>query len=130
MKRLPIAFVVLFLAFIGYGCGKAVRTEPDIPIRPPDISGHITSIDAVGTTDGGVETLGHVLVVGEGPAGALEALVKVTPDTSIVRRVGDSITTGGFEDLKVDALVEVRFTGPVAESYPIQATASEITIRD
>jgi hypothetical protein len=53
------------------------------------------------------------------------AIVTVTNTTLILRQEGQP---AGFEDLQEGLLVEVKFTGPVAASHPVMATAGEIRI--
>lgn len=57
-----------------------------------------------------------------------KALVKVTAATKLVRIGAKDRRAATIEDLKVGTRVEINFTGPVAESYPVQATAGEIRI--
>ena len=57
-----------------------------------------------------------------------KANVIVTAKTELfIRRDGERKPTE-FAALKEGQRVEARFTGPVRESYPVQATAAEITI--
>ncbi len=56
------------------------------------------------------------------------ASVKITDKTVIKLKVGKQIEDGKLEDLKEGAIVTAVFTGPVLESYPVQATAKEIVI--
>jgi len=54
--------------------------------------------------------------------------VKVTDKTKIEKTDGKERKEATFEDLKKGARVEATFTGPVADSYPVQATAKAILI--
>ncbi len=89
-----------------------------------DIRGNITNIQQA---DG---TAGSVLI-----EGALEddtqydrAVVNITDQTRILKQEGEERVPAAVEDLEVGQRVEAEFTGPVLESYPVQATASEIVI--
>lgn len=53
-----------------------------------------------------------------------KALVKLTEDTLVTK--GDSQISPA--DLTTGLTVEVEFTGPVAESYPVQATAQSVRV--
>lgn len=55
-----------------------------------------------------------------------KALVKITDDTMIQK--DDMSRLFEVKDLKVGDRVEVYFTGPVAESYPVQGAASIVRI--
>ena len=57
-----------------------------------------------------------------------KATVKITKDTKIQKRVGKELVDANINELNTMSLVEVYFTGPVAESYPVQATAGKIVI--
>jgi hypothetical protein len=54
--------------------------------------------------------------------------VTVTKATKLFERQGRDLTQIGFDDLKVGQRVITWYTGPVAESYPRQATASVIVV--
>jgi hypothetical protein len=54
--------------------------------------------------------------------------VTVTEDTRIHVQHGSEFEEATFSDLQVGQYVEAVFAGPVAESYPVQATASEIVV--
>lgn len=60
--------------------------------------------------------------------GSTSAVVRVAPDTRILLKDGSRVSAGRFSDLHVGQLVLVWFTGPVAQSYPVQATAGVIAI--
>jgi hypothetical protein len=57
-----------------------------------------------------------------------KALVYVTAETGFFIKQGGERKPAEFAALKEGQKVEARFTGPVRESYPVQATAAEITI--
>jgi hypothetical protein len=76
--------------------------------------------------------LGSVLIEGEKEktTNVDKALVKVTVGTKIEKLVGGERKPAKFEDLKAGAKAEATFAGPVAQSYPVQATAKSLTILD
>jgi beta-N-acetylhexosaminidase len=57
-----------------------------------------------------------------------KATVKVTKATKIYRQIGRELKEASFDDLKGGVKVEIWFQGPVAESFPVQATAGKIVI--
>ena len=104
----------------------ATACAPTVPAEDPSIRGTITSItpgDAGGT----------ILV--EMPTGGQafdydKAAVRVAEDSTVLLMD----TEGGYSDATFDDLaegqtVDVWFTGAVAESYPVQATADVVLIR-
>lgn len=57
-----------------------------------------------------------------------KAMVKITKTTKLFKMVDQSKKPATIEDVTSGVRVEVIFTGPVAESYPVQATAEQIVI--
>jgi hypothetical protein len=90
---------------------------PDAPVScPPDC-------------DGGVR-LRSVLIEeypGETNRGD-KSHVTVLKDARLLRRTASGVAPIGFADLRAGQTVEAWFTGPVAESYPTQATASVLVV--
>lgn len=91
----------------------------------PDIRGLITSI-----SDGSGDVIGNIRIEGtiESDTEYDKAVVRIESDTRILRQVGDATQELAYSDLKVGQTVEAWFTGPVAESYPVQAKASQIVV--
>ncbi|MCH7808959.1 MAG: DUF3221 domain-containing protein [Chloroflexi bacterium] len=91
----------------------------------PDIRGVITSITA-----GSGDVIGSVRIEGaiDQDTKYDKAIVRVESDTRILRQVGNAMMEVTFGDLAVGQTVEAWFTGPVAESYPVQVKASQIVI--
>ena len=57
-----------------------------------------------------------------------KAMVKVTKATKIFQQIGGDLKPASFDDLKPGVRLEIRFQGPVNESFPVQATAGRIVI--
>jgi hypothetical protein len=91
----------------------------------PDIRGVITNI-----SDGSGDVIGSVRIEGDIAQDTAydKAVVRVEGDTRILRQVGNAMMEVTFADLTVGQAVEAWFTGPVAESYPVQVKASQIVI--
>jgi len=91
----------------------------------PDIRGAITSI-----SDGSGDVIGSVRIEGviEEATSYDKAVVRVESDTRIYRQVGNAMMEATFADLAVGQTVVAWFTGPVAESYPVQVKAAQIVI--
>ena len=76
------------------------------------------------------ERIGVVLVE-ENPdekAGSQKDSVTITKATKLFERRGRDLTRIRFDDLKVGQRARAWYTGPVAESYPRQATARVIVV--
>lgn len=57
-----------------------------------------------------------------------KAVVKITKATKIFVMSGRELKPAKFEDVKGGLKMEIQFVGPVAESFPVQATAGKIVI--
>ena len=100
--------------------------SPSPPDEDPGIRGTITTITPAA---GG----GSILV--ETPQGEPtfdydKAMVRITDETDILRQSDSTYEEAAFEDLAQGQLVDVWFTGAVAESYPVQGTAKTVLIRE
>ena len=95
-----------------------------------DIRGRVTNQTAAGEEARKKGVLGTVLIEGakEKDTGFDKASVRVTDKTKIEKLDGKERKPAKFEDLKKGARVQAVFTGPVAESYPVQATAGAVLI--
>lgn len=95
-----------------------------------DIRGTITNINRADAQSGGKGIIGSVLIEGaiEEDTEFDKASVTITDKTGIFQQEGQGYSRVTFESLEIGQRVQARFTGPVMESYPVQATASEIVI--
>ena len=110
--------------------------EPAPPVRStprlaggPSISGAITTLSAAdGSWSAGI--LGSVLIEGklQSDTSFDKASVAVTDKTQIYLEDAQGRHAVDFSYLRVGQIVAATFTGAVAESYPVQATASKIVI--
>ncbi len=111
---------LLLVAASALSCRDS-STEPLIPVEPPGISGRITVVTPRDNFRGTVLVEFDPTSTNSGP----KALTTVTGATIIVRPAGDE---ADFRALATGQWVRVWFTGPVAESYPVQGTARAIAI--
>ena len=124
------------LALAGCGGGASAGALPD---KHANIKGVVTSVrpfaprdqtptDQVGALR--VEEFPDRQVGDQGlPTGGDKAAVTVTTDTRILRQTAGALERAAFDDLATGQQVAVWFSGPVAESYPVQATAATIVFR-
>jgi hypothetical protein len=134
VKRL-IALVVV-AAVAGMGVALWLSREGSdsdagwIPVGPSLSSRFDVRGTASGVTADASGTGGSILVKGTplGESGVDYASVRVTVETRIYLRSGDSLTPVGFSALADGQTVEVDLLGAVAESYPVQGTAGAIVI--
>jgi uncharacterized protein DUF3221 len=103
--------------------------DPDRPVSSGERRGDYSEDKSSEILPG--DMLGTVLIEGSNEgSGSLEDRVTVTIDTKLLKREGEGLRAIGFEGLKVGQRVEAWYEGPVAESYPRQATASVIVIEN
>jgi len=88
---------------------------------PASIIGQITSVNRSG------ENIGSIRVEArpQDSAGSDKAVARIGQGTPVFGLDGKA---ADFNALQVGQWVRVWFTGPVAESYPVQATASAVAI--
>ncbi|HEU5311174.1 MAG TPA: hypothetical protein VFV24_06945 [Candidatus Eisenbacteria bacterium] len=94
------------------------RRKQAIPTEAPDIVGIVTSSEGRGL---------RVEVNPDEPAGSLKALVYVPAGALLVDRRGRVYDPW---QVPVGSNVSAWFAGPVAESYPVQATARCVVLED
>jgi hypothetical protein len=119
------ALAVLAAVVVG-GCGGSTAQPAQSATAPPSIPAGISGTIHQLTRDADSgQTV--ILVVDDGAIqGAVDrAWIKVTSDTVVWMLKGG---TGTAADLGPGQFVSVWFDGPVAESYPVQATAADIRI--
>lgn len=124
--RSVTAIVVIVCCMGVVGCTTTGAEATAVPIAtkttPPDMQGTVQTWEFV---DGE----GAMLVEGKMADGTdMAANVRVTGRTQIIRQVGETLEAGEITQLANGQSVELRFDGPVAESYPVQATAKEVVI--
>ena len=106
------ALVLALLAALG-ACSRSTATLPD---GAPFLRGAITAIDGA-----------QIRVEADpgAPAGSDKASLRITDDTEILWRSGERADRG---DLRLGTVVSAWVTGPVRESYPVQADAATLVI--
>jgi hypothetical protein len=94
-----------------------------IPTATPDIIGTIRRADDSGSV--------RVVLIEQDStrsAGYPVATVYVTGETRVLRQTPGGIVTARPAELAVGTRVRAWFTGPVRESYPVQADAATVLI--
>lgn len=114
MRKLLLAVVLATATFVA------------APVAAQEASGDYGRIAGFVT-----ELSGTAALIEENPieeSGSDKANVAITADTLIFVQRGQDRVPAAPEDLAVGQIVEATFAGPVAESYPLQATVGSITI--
>ncbi len=97
--------------------------DPDDAVAgpAPDFTGFITEIQALSHG----EALGLVSAESHADKIVVKYVLTITADAEILELNGD---TAAFEDLETQQRIEVWFSGPVKESFPMQVDAGKIVI--
>ena len=108
--------------------------DPHLPSAEADIHGIITEVGRLPQETNGDASVGKrvgVVLIEENPdeeAGSQKDSVTVTKATKLLERRGQDLTPIAFDGLKIGQQARAWYTGPVAESYPRQATARVIVV--
>jgi beta-N-acetylhexosaminidase len=115
------------LAALALAADDKADVEPAKKAPPKaDVRGEITSL----TPSRVRGTLGSIRVEGakEKDTEHDKAVVRLPSTAKFFKWDNGKKVEAKFADLKVGSKVQCVFTGPVAESYPVQATGSEVII--
>ena len=135
-----LAVSLALVCFVLSGCAEpksrttASEEESRLPSAEADIHGIVTEVGRMPQETNGGGSAGErigVVLVEENPdevAGSQKDSVTVTKATKLFERRGGDLARIGFDDLKVGQRARAWYTGPVAESYPRQATARVIVV--
>lgn len=124
MKNLTLTILLICLLLLSACTSTAVSPTPDQ--QDPD------SIHIRGTVKNLVLGKDGVTFLVEGSLDKDtlydKASVTATRNTNVTIKGVNTLVALDFTEIKEGQLVEITFTGAVAESYPVQAQASVITI--
>ena len=128
MKRLAL-MAVLALCIAAPGCSGS----PGDPEQPGALNAGVPGdaasiIGEVKQVEGGAQPRLLVEQIATRSAGHPIAWISVPTRARILVRRGGEVSRGSAADLTVGTQVQVWFTGPVAESWPVQATAGTVLI--
>jgi len=116
MKRITLTSLLTAILLLVWGCGPANSGQADI-------RGNITTLEPL---NGSRDIIGIILI--ESTINTDKARTTITDKTRILVQEGDKQRPADFAALQVGQTVEATFTGPIAESYPVQATAGQVVI--
>jgi hypothetical protein len=128
MKRMRLAAVAAAMMMAACGGAPGEPEQPGalnaaVPAEAASIIGTVTQLERAGGE-------ARILVEQEPTrsAGYPKAWIRVTSRTRILARTDGSTAGGSIADLARGARVQAWFTGPVAESYPVQAVAGTVLV--
>jgi hypothetical protein len=112
---------ILLAAALVAGCG--MPSGATLPSEAPSIEGAIRQSSAV-------QAGRRILVEATTPVAGREpaAYITVLPGADVLAGSGETVVRASADELVVGARVRAWFTGPVAESFPVQATAGTVLI--
>lgn len=131
MKYPALIFLVLVCILVeATSCASVAPNTGSVDEFKADLAGQILEIYQAGPLGTENGQLGAILVEGTIEDGAQNALVSVVviKDTQLWQQDGQARRSITFDSLTVSQHVQIAFRGPVAESYPMQATADEILV--
>ena len=112
--------LVMGLMVVAVNCTpspKALETEADF-------IGFITEIHSIGEKG----TLGQILVESHADKLVDKYMVTIKDETLIFKQDGENRRKVTFEALETKQQVQVWFSGPIMESFPMQGTAQQVVI--
>lgn len=122
-----LAAAVSLMAACGSGPGGAAGADAMPPAEPAYLTGAVTQSQPANDGD----TLGTLLVEEEpGVQSGNKASTTVVADTLLLRETSEGFAPTDFATVAAAQTVSVWFSGPVAESYPVQGTAAAVVVRD
>ncbi len=116
-KSLAVIVVVALLGLSAAGCG------PELPDTDPQVRGVVTAMTPTGVDTGTIRIVWHELAGEQAELDSIDATVE--EGTDVFAEDGSPIT---FSDLRERDIVEAWVTGPIAESYPPQGSASAVRV--
>ena len=117
MNRMWGLLAVVLVAACGMPSGAT------LPNEAPGIEGTIQQSSAI-------QSGRRILVEASPPVAGREraAYITVLPGADVLAGSGETVVRASADELVVGARVRVWFRGPVAESFPVQATAGTVLI--
>ncbi len=112
--------LLLGLMVAAVGCSsvpEALETEADL-------TGFITEIHS--TAEEGM--LGQILVESHADKLVDEYVVTIKDETLIFKQEGENRRQVAFETLETTQQMQIWFSGPILESFPVQGTAQQIVV--
>ncbi|MDP3879430.1 MAG: DUF3221 domain-containing protein [Dehalococcoidales bacterium] len=120
VRLVGLAGLLIGLMVVSVDCAsvtKPIETEADF-------IGFITEIHPI--KEGGIS--GQISVESHADKIVARYTVTIEDDTLIFRQDGDKLRNATFAALETRQWVQIWFSGPVMESWPMQGTAQQVVI--
>ena len=123
--RVITIMALLFVLFLGVVYGTLSATGND----RVDMNGKIVGVCNDGLPGG---NLGNYSILVEGLTQGMSEnqniSIRITKNTSIVHKQGNTLVNATINDLKPGQNIEIKFAGSLMQTYPPQTNASQIII--
>lgn len=123
-KLAPLVAAAIALA----GCGVEVDSRsvsPEVPARAPDIAGIVTHVSPASTgRDGSLRIEEYPAEPNKGA----KAVVRIKASTRFLVGHGRDLRAADVQADLTGARAKAWFIGPVAESWPVQATGDVVVV--
>lgn len=112
--------------------GRVDTVTPFVPVTEDCLDPELLEPDAPVSDDGpalcsrGDEGPGSIIVVADDNAASLT----ISAETQLLRELGGGYEPAEFSQLEPGQTVAAWVSGPIAESFPVQATADAVVIRE
>lgn len=123
--RVITLIALLLVLFMGVAYGVFCATGEE----PVDMKGQVVGVcypDSQNVTNNTESVLVQGTMVDNNQT--MNISVKISEETIIMENSAGQSSNSSFENIQPGQAVEIRFTGPLLQSYPPQTTASQITI--
>ena len=119
---------IMVLTPVLASCGLASVEEEEVVEEvtgeEADFTGFITEIHPIEKKD----TLGQILVESQAEKLVDKYMVTIKDETLIFKQEGEERSQVTFEALETKQQVQIWFSGPIMESFPMQGTAQQVVI--
>jgi hypothetical protein len=123
--RVITLIALLLVLFMGVAYGVFCATGEE----PVDMKGQVVGVcypDSQNVTNNTESVLVQGTMADNNQT--MNISVKISEETIIMETSAGQSSNSSFENIQPGQAVEIRFTGPLLQSYPPQTTASQITI--
>ncbi len=122
--KLYLVMVTLGLVVLLAGACNSQPSPAPYLEGEADFIGWVTEVQPIGKKG----TLGQISVESHVEKLVDKYVVTITDETLISQQGGEERRAVGFEALKAKQQVQIWFSGPIMESFPMQGTAQQIVI--
>ncbi len=120
IRLVELLALLIGLVMVAVDC----TSSPQALDTEADFTGWVTEIHPIGEKD----TLGQILVEDQTDKLVDKYMVTIKDETLIFKQDGEERRQVTFTALETTQQVQIWVTGPILESFPMQATAQQVVI--